>query len=172
MKRPENRDKYFYLLRLLFILALLSLIVGVIRGAGALTQGEPYYVGVNSMNFRKEPSTDADKVSSLLINEELLFIEEVPGTWWVKVQHSNSGSEGYVLSYFLSLEKDYPIWTGEIVTDDYVNIREKPSKESKRVAKLKYGTTVKVLYLTTDGLWYRIQYGEGAKAFVMKEYVL
>ena len=111
--------------------------------------------GTNSLNFRKGPSTSADKIGSLTEGTALCIL----GTEgeWVKVQ---SGSQvGYVSVDYLTYHNAYPGSTNSdfsamVSLDDSTataSLLATPSTSAVAIAQIPHGTQVTVL--SNDGSW-------------------
>jgi uncharacterized protein YgiM (DUF1202 family) len=134
----------------------------------ATAEPETLYVAVSELNLRTAASTSADKAAELVKGEPLELEGETSGEW-IKVRTTDSYT-GWVMQCYLSPEKDYQEWSGEITADGPVNLRTAPG--GKRTVKVEPGTEVKVLYpQEADGeQWYRVRVEE-KKYSVKAEFV-
>ncbi len=146
--------------------------------------GSKMTTGSYIVNVRKAPDSQAVVLTTLNQNTEVEFLGEENGWYKVKLQ---SGETGYVLASFLTFVADVPKLTDEeaqteevpleiepeeqeqaeqrlVITNEFANIRSKPSAESEKIAVLHEGDSA--LYLETDGDWYKLKLEDGTVGYV------
>lgn len=118
----------------------------------------------NAVNFRLEPSTEAEVLAKLEKGTEieLLLVED----GWCKI--SFNGQIGYISADFVSVDGVAVQNARGIVTGSSVNMRSGPSTGTKVVGKLSAGTVVDLVELKDN--WYTISYN-GTVGYVSADYV-
>ena len=136
---------------------------GEAEAEGAV-ESEMAEINGNSVNFRLEPSTEAEVLAKLDkgTEVELLLVED----GWCKILFN--GQIGYVSADFVSVDGIAVQNARGIVTGSSVNMRSGPSTGTKVVGKLSAGTVVDLVELKDN--WYTISYN-GTVGYISADYV-
>lgn len=115
-----------------------------------------------SVNFRDGEGMKSNIIEILPKDATLTVLDD--STDWVKVEYN--GKTGYVYKSYLKTET---VKTGIVeIGNGSLNIRQKPSTQSKVLGKLHTGDKIKIEGETSN--WYKINY-EGKTGYVSKKYV-
>lgn len=136
------------------------------------TTGE---VNGNAVRLRKEPSTDSKIITLLEKGKEVEVITKENGFYNIKVNDST----GWVAESLL-LVKDVAIpqtqavekenTTILAVTGNSVNLRQGPTTSTVIVGKVVEGDNLVSYGKTSDGLWYKVKFGD-TEGYIYAEYV-
>lgn len=118
----------------------------------------------NSVNFRAEPSTDAEVIAKLDKGTEVNLLSTEDG--WCKIEYD--GQTGYVSADYVSVDGIAVQNARGIVTGSRVNVRSGSSTDTEVVTKLSAGKIVDLLELK-DG-WYKIRTGD-VEGFISSDYI-
>lgn len=121
-------------------------------------------VNGNSVNFRAEPSIDAEVIAKLDKGTEIELLSTEDG--WCQVVYD--GKTGYISADYVAVDGVAVQNARGIVTGSGVNVRKGPSTNTDVVTKLSAGKIVDLLELK-DG-WYRIR-TDGVEGFVSGDYI-
>lgn len=121
-------------------------------------------VNGNSVNFRSEPSTDAEVIAKLDKGAELELLSTEEG--WCKVVYN--GQAGYISADYVAVNGVAVQNARGIITGSGVNVRKGPSTDTEVLTKLSAGKIVDLIELR-DG-WYKIKTGE-IEGFVSGDYI-
>ena len=121
-------------------------------------------VNGNSVNFRMEPSTDAEVIAKLERGTEIELVSTEDG--WCKVVYD--GQTGYMSADYVAVDGIVVQNARGIVTGSVVNVRSGPSTGTSVVTKLSAGTIVNLLELR-DG-WYKID-RNGVVGYISGDYI-
>lgn len=121
-------------------------------------------VNGNSVNFRSEPSTDAEVIAKLDKGAELELLSTEDG--WCKVVYN--GQAGYISADYVAVNGVAVQNARGIITGSGVNVRKGPSTDTEVLTKLSAGKIVDLIELR-DG-WYKIKTGE-IEGFVSGDYI-
>lgn len=121
-------------------------------------------VNGNSVNFRSEPSTDAEVIAKLDKGAELELLSTEDG--WCKVVYN--GQAGYISADYVAVNGVAVQNARGIITGSGVNVRKGPSTDTEVLTRLSAGKIVDLIELR-DG-WYKIKTGE-IEGFVSGDYI-
>lgn len=121
-------------------------------------------VNGNSVNFRSEPTTDAEVIAKLDKGTEIELLLTEDG--WCKVVYD--GQTGYISADYVAVNGVAVQNARGIVTGSGVNVRKGPSTDTEVLTKLSAGKIVDLVELR-DG-WYKIKTGE-IEGFVSGDYI-
>lgn len=121
------------------------------------------YNTASTLNIRAKASTNGNIVGTL-VKGAAVNIEGESGDFY-KINYKDKTA--YVAKKYISKTKPNESWTGKI-TASVLNVREKPSVNSKIIGTLKKGK--KVTVLGSNGNFYIIKYKD-KKAYVAQKYV-
>lgn len=140
------------------------------HAADLVTKG---IVDVNSsLNLREEATIESESLLKLRKGEILTILEEEDSNGWYKVEYEEY--TGYVKGDYIVRYTRPKEATKE--TDGFVdmantlNLREKPTTNSKSLAYLKLGEIVKIVSETDNG-WYEVYWHE-LHGYVSKTYIV
>jgi len=136
-------------------------------------------ITADSLNIRKEPSTESDVVGQALQNERYV-VEEETGDGWLKIPSGYISADYAQVSYALNEARKLDMRSmvlnlygniGISSVDSYLNVREEPSEEGKIIGKMTSKSAGEILETSEDGEWYRIRSGP-VTGYVKAEYIL
>ena len=144
------------------VLTLGLVVGGLYTSTNSIYAAEKEIVTADSLNVRKGPSIEDDRIGSLDRGMVVEILETSNG--WNKVKLSD-GEEGWVSGDYTEKEE------GE-VTATKLNVRKGPSIEDEKIGSLENKTTIEILE-EQDG-WYKIQLDDKDKTegWVSGEFVL
>ncbi len=144
------------------VLTLGLVVGGLYTSTNSIYAAEKEIVKADSLNVRKGPSIEDERIGSLDRGMVVEILETSNG--WNKVKLSD-GEEGWVSGDYTEKEK------GE-VTATKLNVRKGPSIEDEKIGSLENKTTIEILE-EQDG-WYKIQLDDKDKTegWVSGEFVL
>ena len=139
--------------------------------SGSLT-GKGYVKSTGWLNLREKPSKSSKRLAKLYFNDEVNIIASIGG--WYQI---DSPQSGYVMAEFISstplTDSDnkgsakLSNGKGYVNCDGWLNLREKPTKKSKRLAKLYKNDEVNII--ARNGDWYQID--SPKSGWVMAEFI-
>ncbi len=150
--------------------------------ASASTSKDVMYVTKDSVNVRKEASTDSDKLTSVDAGTAISVLSSEKKDGFLHIKLSN-GTEGYIFAEYLSVTApsasstssatasatpDTSKSTTMYVTADSVNMRKEASSTSDRITRLNIDTKV-TAYSTKNG-WTYVQYN-GKYGYISSDYL-
>lgn len=121
-------------------------------------------VNGNSVNFRAEPSRDAEVIAKLDKGTEIELLSTEDG--WCKIVYD--GQTGYISADYVAVDGIAVQNARGIVTGTGVNVRKGPSTDTEVLTKLSAGKIVDLMELK-DG-WYKIRI-DGIEGFVSGDYI-
>ena len=136
-------------------------------------------VTADSLNIRKEPSTEAEVVGQALKNERYV-VEEDNGDGWLKIPGGYISSEYAEVKYTLNEARKLDMKSmvlnlykniGISSVDSYLNVRDEPSEEGKVIGKMTSKSAGEILETSENGEWYKIQSGP-VTGYVKADYIL
>jgi len=142
------------------------------------TFSEPNGLIKQSVNFRKAPTTEGERIRYLQKGEYVRITEKV-NDYWYKIEDAY-GVTGYVSTnakyidsmFEAELEPEEELYLGEpngaVVRS--VNFREKPSTSGKVIRLLKTGEPLWVLDRPNNN-WYQVMDKNGVTGFVSQSYI-
>lgn len=150
--------------RKLFISLSGALLVGMLMSGAALAEAaKTGVITGDTVNFRSSPDTSA-KILDQLTKGTKVSILGSEGDWY-KV--SCNDASGWINDQYLTV-RDEKLAVGA-VTENNVNVRNKPNTSSEVLTKLDKGTKADIYEHSGD--WYRISIGEGRYGWVNCAYV-
>lgn len=108
------------------------------------------HVAADRVNVREEPSTEAEKITTLDVGEEVLCLSEEEDWSKIRFESDEGIRDGYVKTEFLA-DKDQLY-----VAKEKVNVRKETSTESDKVGALEAGDETVVLEVA-DG-WAKVRF--------------
>ena len=136
-------------------------------------------VTADSLNIRKEPSTEAEVVGQALKNERYL-VEEDTGDGWLKIPSGYISADYAEVKYSLNEARKLDMKSmvlnlykniGISSVDSYLNVRSEPSEDSEIIGKMTSKSAGEILETSEDGGWYKIQSGP-VTGYVKADYIL
>lgn len=118
----------------------------------------------NNVNFRNNPSTDADIIGELAQGTEIEVVSVSGG--WCEVRCA--GTTGYVSADYVEVDGESMQTPRGIVTGSCVNVRSGATTNSGIVTKVYAGAVVELL--EKDGNWYYISYN-GCEGYICADYI-
>ncbi len=98
-----------------------------------------YYVTASSLNVRKGPGLNFDRLNTLIYGTKITSINEVNG--WIKI-----GNEQWISKNYLSTNKTKEVYNTKVVNTGSLNVRSTPNGNKCHVnAPIVYGTIVSVV---------------------------
>lgn len=126
-----------------------------------------YVVNVNShVNLRKEPSTSAEVITQIPRDAAVQFTGERQGDFLQVVYEDETG---YAHGGYLSYENPSPVMLTVINCKKSVTLRKAPSTDSKKLAAIPLGETVRYLSEAENG-FIKVEYN-GKTGYVMGTYL-
>ncbi len=108
------------------------------------------HVAADRVNVREEPSTEAEKITTLNVGEEVLCLSEEEDWSRIRFESAEGIRDGYVKTEFLAeIDQLY-------AATEKVNVRKEASTESDKVGALEAGDETVVLEVT-DG-WAKVRF--------------
>ncbi len=142
------------------------------KNTGALTSGKGYVKSTGWLNLREKPSKSSKRLAKLYFNDEVNIVATLGG--WYQI---DSPQSGYVMAEFISstplTDSDnkgaakLSNGKGYVNCDGWLNLREKPTKKSTRLAKLYKNDEVNII--ARNGDWYQID--SPKSGWVMAEFI-
>ena len=139
--------------------------------SGSLT-GKGYVKSTGWLNLREKPSKSSRRLAKLYFNDEVNIVATIGG--WYQI---DSPQSGYVMAEFISstplTDSDnkgaakLSNGKGYVNCDGWLNLREKPTKKSARLAKLYKNDEVNII--ARNGDWYQID--SPKSGWVMAEFI-
>ncbi|CEO21678.1 SH3 domain-containing protein [Paraclostridium sordellii] len=142
------------------VLALGLVVGGLYASTNNIYAAEKEIVTAQSLNVRKGPSVENDRVGSLDRGMVVEILESNNG--WNKVKLSN-GEEGWVNGDYTAKEKG-------TVTATKLNVRKGPSVENDKIGLLDNNTVVEIL--EDQDNWYKIKLDDNQEGWISGDYVL
>lgn len=127
-------------------------------------KGDTYYVVASGLNVRTSAEyIDTNIRTSIKRGTKVTFRRELNGWWYVRY---GSGKYGWVDKQFLTRANVRR--KGTYRTTGYLNVRNYPRTDAKRLGTLKRGAKVKILQLNGD--WCRINY-KGSEGWIAAKFL-
>lgn len=142
------------------VLALGLVVGGLYASTNNIYAAEKEIVTAQSLNVRKGPSVENDRVGSLDRGMVVEILESNNG--WNKVKLSN-GEEGWVNGDYTAKEKG-------TVTATKLNVRKGPSVENDKIGLLDNNIVVEIL--EDQDNWYKIKLDDNQEGWISGDYVL
>lgn len=135
-------------------------------------------IKADSLNIRKEPSTDSDTVGQALENERYVVVGQKDG--WIQIPSGYISSDYADVKYALNEARKLDMKSmvlnlysnlGISSVDNYLNVRDQPSEDGKVIGKMTSKSAGDILETSEDGQWYKIKSGP-VTGYVKAEYIL
>ncbi len=136
-------------------------------------------ITADSLNIRKEPSTEAEVVGQALQNERYL-VEGEEQDGWLQIANGYISAEYAEVKYALNEARKLDMRSmvlnlydhiGISSVDSYLNVRKEPSEDGEIIGKMTSKSAGEILETSEDGAWYKIQSGP-VTGYVKAEYIL
>lgn len=135
-------------------------------------------ITADSLNIRKEPSTESDVVGQALENERYLVESQEDG--WIKISNGYISADYATVAYDLNEARKLDMKSmvlnlydhlGISSVDSYLNIRKEPSEDGEIIGKMTSKSAGEILETTEDGKWHKIKSGP-VTGYVSADYIL
>ncbi len=136
-------------------------------------------ITADSLNIRKEPSTEAEVVGQALQNERYL-VEEETADGWIKIPNGYISGEYAEVRYSLNEARKLDARSmvlnlydnlGISSVSNYLNVRKEPSEDGEIIGKMTSKSAGEILETSEDGEWYKIKSGP-VTGYVSAQYIL
>ena len=136
-------------------------------------------ITADSLNIRKEPTTDAEVVGQALEGERYL-VEEETGDGWIKISSGYISADYADVEYSLNEARKLDARSmvlnlydhlGISSVDNYLNVRKEPSEDAEIIGKMTSKSAGEILETSEDGKWYKIKSGP-VTGYVSAQYIL
>ena len=118
------------------------------------------WIGYDTVNVRKEPTTEAELVCQ--VDQDTRVKPLLVQGDWIQVELP-TGVKGWIYSNLIDFPGQKPLW----INCDAANIRSKPDMEAEKVSLLP--RDAKVYLVDQSGSWYQVSFGDGKQGWVFSE---
>lgn len=148
----------------LFLVSLFFIVFTVCASVTYAYESKNGTVNSDDVNVRSKPNSSSGVITTAGQGSSVTVIGESNGWYNVRVGDKN----GWIFAQYVTVKAKAQKGTST-VTADGVNLREKPSADSKIISVLDKGS--KVSPITSSGNWVKVKTSNGSTGWVSKAYV-